>query len=146
MPAKWVINENNFEIDLKNSDGTSGYPIDLERFHTSAQILDIIIQVSKKTWATNDVVGKLVKILDHWLDIQQHYCSGGASEEFNPTKWLTSGKAKIHSLLWSDEFDEFYHAYDKEHGDDRLCINWDIYAQAERAFLSTKGVKKGQTQ
>jgi hypothetical protein len=37
------------------------YEIDLEACNSTAQVLDFILQVSGKTWATDETVGKLVR-------------------------------------------------------------------------------------
>jgi hypothetical protein len=55
----------------------AGYEIDLERFNTCASLLDIVMQVAKKTWATNEVLGSLVRSLDVLLDPQAVLCSCG---------------------------------------------------------------------
>jgi hypothetical protein len=59
------------------------YEIYLDECNSCAQILDWIIQVSQKTWATNDVIGELVRGLDDILDIQGNFCGGGQSREAN---------------------------------------------------------------
>ena len=75
----WVLDKETLVLRHKGTD----YEIDLEACNNSAQILDWIIQVSQKTWATNDVIGEFVRALDDILDIQGHFCGGGLSHEAN---------------------------------------------------------------
>ena len=56
---------------------TYHYEVDLEEMESSAAVLDWIVQVSNKTWATPVVVGELVRSIDRVLDLQANYCSQG---------------------------------------------------------------------
>jgi hypothetical protein len=58
----------------------SYYEIDLERFTSSAEMLDMIMQVAMKTWATDDVLAGLVRALSDTIDPQACLCSGGESK------------------------------------------------------------------
>ena len=60
--------------------GGGVYPVDIERFTSSAQVLDTIMQVAGKTWATNDCVAGLVNALDYLLQPQGTLCSGGSNK------------------------------------------------------------------
>lgn len=53
------------------------YCLNVTEMFTSAAILDMVVQVAKKPWATNELVGALVKFLDRLLHIQGYYCSFG---------------------------------------------------------------------
>ena len=55
------------------------YDVRLSECNSSAQILDWIIQIAEKTWATNDVIGELVRALNDILGIQGNFCSQGQS-------------------------------------------------------------------
>jgi hypothetical protein len=59
-----------------------GYPyeIDLETCTTSAQVLDWIMQVAGKTWATDTVLAGLVRAFDDLLYPQANLCSSGISK------------------------------------------------------------------
>jgi hypothetical protein len=57
--------------------GAYEYDVDLESCTTSAEMLDWIVQFSKKTWATSEAVGDLVKILNKLLRPQGTLCSFG---------------------------------------------------------------------
>ena len=61
----WKINHNNFTLEhAQNS-----YCVDLDRCKTLANVLEWILQVSGKSWATESVVGSLVKEMDRHLDL-----------------------------------------------------------------------------
>jgi hypothetical protein len=53
------------------------YPVDLERFTASSVVLDFIMQVAGKSWATDKCLAGLVRALDDILDPQANLCSGG---------------------------------------------------------------------
>lgn len=80
----WKYKKSNLTLNLTVR---PWYEIDLERCNTSAQVLDWIIQLSKKTWATAEIISDLVKVFDEYLDIQGNICSIGDCE-FNARKWL----------------------------------------------------------
>lgn len=75
----WVYVPNQKIIDFRGivNDMEIPYYIELERCGTSAQVLDWIVQISKKTWADDKCVANLVRILDDVLDLQANYCSFG---------------------------------------------------------------------
>jgi len=50
------------------SDGT--YWVDIEHCYSSFEVIDWIVQVSHKTWASHEMVGALVEALDEILNIQ----------------------------------------------------------------------------
>lgn len=62
--------------------------------HACASALDWICQVAKKTWATNDTIGNLVRAMNELLDCQSTMCSGGACRKGNPRflEWTTRSK------------------------------------------------------
>ena len=70
------------------------YEIDLERMNSSGEVLDMIVQIASKTWATNEMIGELVKKLDNILNIQGNICTFGSNKTFDSTKWLNSKKGK----------------------------------------------------
>jgi hypothetical protein len=53
-----------FEPDRHN------YQIEFERCNTSAEVLDWIVQIKKKTWANDACLAGLVRALDDMLDLQ----------------------------------------------------------------------------
>ena len=56
------------------------YYVPLSDMRNSAEVLDWIVQISHKTWATSEIVGDFVKKLDALLDLQANYCSGGVEQ------------------------------------------------------------------
>ena len=53
------------------------YEVDLKRCRTSAEVLDWIVQVSHKVWASPAAVAQLVVALDVVCDLQATRCGGG---------------------------------------------------------------------
>jgi hypothetical protein len=47
--------------------GDGGYPMDMDRFRSSAVVLDGIMQVAKKAWATDACIAGLVRALNDIL-------------------------------------------------------------------------------
>ena len=64
------------------------YYVDLRRITDSAKALDWIVQLSKKSWVTEEDLGFLVKALDYILGFQQRYCGGGISHDVDPVPLL----------------------------------------------------------
>ncbi len=58
-------------------EGRWTYEVDLERCTTSAEVLDWIMQVASKTWATDAVIAGLVRALRDLLEPQGTLCSFG---------------------------------------------------------------------
>ena len=54
------------------------YCLDVPRMTTSAAVLDMIVQVAKKPWASDELVGVLVKEINKLLALQANYCSMGS--------------------------------------------------------------------
>ena len=75
----WALDKDTLVLRHK---GTN-YEVYLDECNNSAQILDWIVQVSQKSWSTNDVIGELVRALDDILGIQGHFCGSGQSREAN---------------------------------------------------------------
>jgi len=57
--------------------GSYEFEVDLETCTTSAEMLHWIFHVSTKRWATNEVIGDLVKILKKLLRPQLTLCFDG---------------------------------------------------------------------
>ncbi|MCA9467001.1 MAG: hypothetical protein KC643_16360 [Nitrospira sp.] len=62
------------------SKGEEQYYVDLDQCKTSARVLDAVMQVAGKTWATDQVLASLVRDLQHYLKPQQTLCSGGEEQ------------------------------------------------------------------
>jgi len=59
------------------------YYVDLERCLTSAEVLDWIMQVDGKRFATRDVLAGLVRALDWLLEPQATLCSFGGDKSLS---------------------------------------------------------------
>jgi hypothetical protein len=70
------------------------YEIDLDRCASSAQVLDWISQVSKKTWATSELIGDLVLKLDEVLNLQRNICGWGVDHKLDVRQWLYDSQSK----------------------------------------------------
>ena len=101
----WTFDRRTLTLDLDDPDGGNFYEIDLTRCNSSAEILDWIAQVSRKTWADARIVFGLVRSLDHVLKFQENICSCGRNNEFNAKHWLTSPDG----LLRWNEIDKRIH-------------------------------------
>jgi hypothetical protein len=73
----WRFDRQRLVLDLHDSKGRWIYEVDLERCRTSAQVLDWIMQVATKLWATDAIIGALVRELDRLLEPQATLCSFG---------------------------------------------------------------------
>ncbi len=105
----------NFKKNLTlNLTKKPGYQIDLERCNSSAEVLDWIVQVSKKTWATNEIVGSLVKHLDRCLHIQSNMGPGESNKNFNAKKWLLSKKGRERRYLTEEVLGRYLKKYSKD--------------------------------
>jgi|SRR6516164_8959626 hypothetical protein len=60
------------------------YVVDLERFTASSVMLDFIMQVAKKTWATDECLAGLVRALNEIIEPQAHLCSGWTDKRLTP--------------------------------------------------------------
>ena len=74
---RWQLDSARGCLYLEDARGRELYWIDLARCQTSAQVLDWIVQVSHKLWATDPVLAGLVRALDQHLDLQASMCSFG---------------------------------------------------------------------
>ncbi len=71
-------------------DGPETYEVYLDDLHDSASILDWILQVSEKIWATPEHVGYLVQALDKVSDgLQGKVCPGGQNQQFDLQAYLS---------------------------------------------------------
>ena len=62
------------------------YEVELDAFRNSAEILDSIAQITKKNWATPEIVFGFVVALDDLLDLQANVCSFGSDRTIDPLK------------------------------------------------------------
>jgi hypothetical protein len=65
------------------------YVINLAELNTSGEMLDLIMQVANKTWATAEMLGTLVEALNDIFEPQVNLCSWGEQRTIrNPDKFL----------------------------------------------------------
>lgn len=76
------------------------YEVDLEQCLNSAQVLDWIMQITKKGWADDATVAGLARAINDVLDPQAHLCSSGASSNITKTQVAQLAKAAAHR--WAD--------------------------------------------
>ena len=69
----WVFNSENLTLTNKAKD----YEIDLEKIHSSADILDWIFHVFDKTWCDQKTISDLLLAFNEILKPQSNYCSLG---------------------------------------------------------------------
>lgn len=80
LGGTWTFMPRVGTIEYVLGNGNCLYQIDLEYCRTSAQVLDWIMQVALKTWATDRTVAGLVRMLDKILDPQSRLCSFGQEQ------------------------------------------------------------------
>ena len=91
----WVFDtKTNFLTFEKN-----GYGFDVSEFNTSAKILDIIVQVSKKHWATDRILADLIRNLDGLFDIQANICSFGRDKDFDASEHLSRSQSGFGEIV-----------------------------------------------
>jgi hypothetical protein len=66
------------------------YPIDFDRCCSSAQVLDLIFQISGKTWCSSECLETLIEAIRLFIHPQQNLCSGGQEGRLT--------KDEVHSL------------------------------------------------
>jgi hypothetical protein len=79
--SKWVFNPKKKQFEFYDKDAWLEYEIPLMNLNDSAKILDWIIQIHHKGWATPRVFHDFVDALDYVCGgIQKLYCSFGNSK------------------------------------------------------------------
>jgi len=81
----WYLSKN-LELLYRAYPGGGVYPIDPEYLTSSPAMLDLIIQVAKKEWATDACLAGLVRALNDLLDPQSTLCSCGSHKKTTPEK------------------------------------------------------------
>jgi hypothetical protein len=82
--GKWRFAEHNLTL----VHGGAHYEIDLETIDRSAEMLDWILQVSGKAWASRQDVGQLVRAFDEIFYPQANMCPGGHNRAFDAARYL----------------------------------------------------------
>ena len=73
----WRFNQDALSLDAFD------YWVDLEDCKNSASVLDWMIQVAEKWWATPEVLGHLLLVLDDLAGGLRAVCDGGQDHEYN---------------------------------------------------------------
>ena len=89
-----------FDPDLLTLTTTAGgyeYEIDLKTCISASEVLYWIVQIQRKTWATDELVGSLVRIMNNLLDIQGNITHGGRMDVIiDPAKVILEKLKEIH--------------------------------------------------
>jgi hypothetical protein len=74
----WSVDREELYLTL-SADSPSGYEynIPLESMSTSGEMLDMIMQIAGKTWATPEMLGHMVMAMDAIFEPQANLCSWG---------------------------------------------------------------------
>lgn len=84
----WKVNPETLVLYIDQEGDRSYYELDLERFTSSAAVLDSIAQVSGKPWLDDAAIGALVRKLDRIFNLQGSFCSGGRDHEFDASTFV----------------------------------------------------------
>lgn len=87
--GSWVYISSNRTLECRGAHGGYVYDVDLDLCRTSAEVYGWIVQVSKKTWATDSVLADLVHALNDLLSFSPGaMCSGGMNSTISPRELL----------------------------------------------------------
>ncbi|MTJ54047.1 hypothetical protein FJR38_16025 [Anabaena sp. UHCC 0253] len=89
--GNWTFNSANLTLTNKTLVGYD-YDIDLEKIHSSADILDWIYQVFGKDGCDQKTIHDLVSAFDEILDPQANFCSFGEEKKQTVDNWLKSSQ------------------------------------------------------
>ena len=83
LPEQW----GNWKLDRDRRaifyDGPHDYWFSLAQMNNSAEVLDWIVELHEKSWATPEDIGNLVAALDDIFDLQNNICGCGVEHRFN---------------------------------------------------------------
>jgi hypothetical protein len=83
----WTVDTINFLIDHRHP----SYPIPMGLLLDPVKILELLVQVNTKTWATPETVGNLLKAMEYCVGLQGNVCGGGTAR----TKAFEKIKARL---------------------------------------------------
>ena len=78
---KWIYHPKDRCLRFYGQDGKEWYEVPMDECADSAEVLDWIVQVHSKTWATSEVFHAFVEGLNDLLRFQENYCSHGESRK-----------------------------------------------------------------
>lgn len=84
----WKYDKSRLVLELDRPDrygGRDWYEVDLERCDSGAAILDWVLQVAAKAWASEEDIGYLIRALESTVGpgLQGLVCPGGVNEEIS---------------------------------------------------------------
>ena len=88
-----VVATSNLSVEICDDDGRYVYDIDLEECVSSAQLLDYLFQVFRKSWCTPQVIADVMRVVDgacmerFGLPAQGVFCSFGYDSNVD---WVNS--------------------------------------------------------
>jgi hypothetical protein len=85
----WTLYGDNNSLHLL-VDGNEIYGIHLDEIHDAPSMLDWVMQVSHKRWATDKILADLVHALDQLFDPQKNFCPLGRASR---TTGIAAGKS-----------------------------------------------------
>jgi hypothetical protein len=92
--GRWTFHADNVTLVHGDDDGHE-YEVDIEECRTSAKALDLILQVSKKTWSTDADVANLLAALNDLIDPQATLCSFGEDKRIADVRALLAKRGRI---------------------------------------------------
>jgi hypothetical protein len=78
--GKWKLDRDRRAIYY---DGPHDYWFSLGQMNNSAEVLDWIVELHEKSWATPEDIGNLVAALDDIFDLQNNMCGCGIDHRFD---------------------------------------------------------------
>jgi hypothetical protein len=84
--GKWKLDKDRRAIVY---DGSHDCWFPLAQMNNSTEILDWIVQLHEKSWATPEDIGNLVVALDDIFDLQNNLCGCGMEHRFNAREYLS---------------------------------------------------------
>ena len=72
--GNWKYDPDKFMVVYSDGD-VMPYRIGLDRMSNSSSMLDFVVHVSKKKWATGQIVSDFIKMLNILLDPQLNFCN-----------------------------------------------------------------------
>jgi hypothetical protein len=76
----WRLSGTCLDYPMDRKYGSGSYGWDVRRLTSSSQMLDFIMQVDSKNWATDECLAGLVRALHDILNPQATLCSGGVDK------------------------------------------------------------------
>ena len=100
----WSFDPDLFTLDLWLVNGAHRRQVDLERLSDSAKVLDTVLQIAAKRWATPEMVVGLINAIKDLIHPQATLCSFGQSRHLETAEirercGRIAGKAEAHGRV-----------------------------------------------